>query len=72
MSKQKDTHWYSTLFSFSKQHGQKINHKIKRKLRDSLEIRESVPVLAEQLKKTYAPGSFFKSTTENKPFFEKD
>ena len=29
-------------------------------------------MLAERLKKKDAPGRFFKTTTENRPFFKKD
>ena len=38
----------------------------KNKLREPLNIGENVLVLAERLKKKYASGSLFKSTTRNK------
>ena len=42
-----------------------------RKLRDPLSIGEKVLVLAERLKKKDAPGRLYKSTTQNKSFFNK-
>ena len=41
----------------------------KRRLRNPLEIGEKVLVLAERLKKKDAPGKLYKSTTENRSFF---
>ena len=46
--------------------------RFKGKLRDSLSIGELAYVLAECLKKKDAPGRLYKSTTENKLFFNKD
>ena len=43
----------------------------RRKLREPLTVNEKVLVLAERLKKKDAPGSLFKSTTENIPFFNR-
>ena len=43
-----------------------------RKLREPLNIGENVLVLAKRLKKKDAPGKFYKSTTQNKTFFNKD
>ena len=43
-----------------------------RKLRDPLSIGEKVLVLAERLKKKDAPGRLYKSTTQNKAFFNKN
>ena len=37
-----------------------------------LDIGEKIPVLAKRLKKKDAPGFLYKSTTENKPFLNKD
>ena len=37
-----------------------------------MNIGEKVLVLAERLKKKNAPGKFFKSSTENIPFFNRD
>lgn len=44
----------------------------KRKPRNLLDIGEKVLVIAEWLKKKDASGNLYKSTTENKPFFNKD
>ena len=43
-----------------------------RKLREPLNIGEKVLVLAERLKKKDAPGKLYKSSTQNKTFFNKD
>ena len=43
-----------------------------RRLRDPLEIDEKVIALAERLRKKDAPGRLYKSTTENKTFFNRD
>ena len=51
---------------------EKYNDKIdrrKRKLRSPLNLDERVLVLAERLKKKDAPGSLYKASTENIPFF---
>ena len=42
------------------------------KLRDPLDIGEKVLVLAERLKKKDVPGRLYKSTTQNKTFFNKN
>ena len=42
-----------------------------KKLRDPLQIREKVLVLAERLKKKDAPGRFYKATTQNRSYFDK-
>ena len=44
----------------------------KKCLTDPLEIGEKVLVLAERLRKKDALGRFYKSTTENKSFFNRD
>ena len=44
----------------------------KKHLRDPLEVREKVLVLAERLRKKDALGRLYKSTTENKSFFNRD
>ena len=44
----------------------------KKCLRDSLVINEKVIALAERLRKKDAPGRLYKSTTENKTFFNRD
>ena len=56
-------------FKRYKRHDLKVDLKRKRKLRDPLTIGERVLILASRLKKKDAPGVLFKSTTENKPFF---
>ena len=43
-----------------------------KKLREPLNIGEKVLVSAERLKKKDAPGKLYKSTTQNKMFFNKD
>ena len=49
----------------------KVNRR-KKHLRDPLEIDEKVIVLAELLRKKHVPGRLYKSTTENKTFFNRD
>ena len=44
----------------------------KRKLRDPLDIGEKVLVLAERLRKKDALGRLYKSTTENRPYFNRN
>ena len=44
----------------------------KRRLRDPREIGEKVLVLVKHLRKKDAPGRLYKSTTENKSFFNRD
>ena len=54
---------------------QKYNEKSdkrKKKLRNLLDIGETVLVLDERLKKKDAPGKLYKGTTENKSFFNRD
>ena len=54
---------------------EKYNEKIdrrKRKLRSPLNLDEKVLVLAERLKKKDVPGSLYKASTENIPFFNRD
>ena len=43
-----------------------------KKLRDPLSIGEKVLMLAERLKKKDTPGRLYKSTIQNKPFFNKN
>ena len=52
-------------------HDLKIDSR-KKHLRSPLEIGEKVFVLSEHLKKKDAPGKFYKSSTENKTFFNRD
>ena len=42
-----------------------------KKLREPLEVGEKALVLAERLKKKDAPGRLYKSTTQNRPYFNK-
>ena len=44
----------------------------KKRLRDPLEIGEKVLVLAERLRKKVTTGRLYKSTKENKSFFNRD
>ena len=46
--------------------------KQRRKLRDPLYLNEKVLVLAERLKKKNAPSKFFKASTDNIPFFNRE
>ena len=50
----------------------KVDQRKTVRLRDPLEIGEKVLVLSERLKKKDAPGFLYKSTTENRSFFNKD
>ena len=52
-------------------HDLKIDSR-KKHLRSPLEIGEKFFVLSEHLKKKDAPGKFYKSSTENKTFFNRD
>ena len=49
----------------------KLNSR-RKQLREPLTVGERVLVLAERLKKKDTPGSLFKSTTENIPFFNRN
>ena len=46
--------------------------KRKKKLRNPLQINEKVLLLAERLKKKDAPSKFFKPSTDNIPFFNRE
>ena len=46
--------------------------RLKKRLRDPLEIREKVLVLAERLRKKGGSGRLYKSTAENKSFFNRE
>ena len=46
--------------------------KRKKKLRNPLQINEKVLILAERLKKKDAPSKFFKPSTDNIPFFNRE
>ena len=50
----------------------KQDHRRRKKLRVPLDIGEKKLVIAKLLKKKEAPGSLYKSTTENKPFFNRN
>ena len=50
----------------------RLDKKSRKKLRSPLLIGEKVLVLAERLKKKDAPGTLYKSTTENIPFFNRN
>ena len=55
----------------NEEYNEKIDGR-KRKLRSPLNLDEKVLVLAETLKKKDAPGSLYKASTENIPFFNRD
>ena len=44
----------------------------KKQLRSLLNLEEKVLVLAERIRKKDAPGSLYKASTENIPFFNRD
>ena len=50
----------------------KIDSRKKIRLRENLELREQVLVLTERLKEKDTPGKFYKSSTQNKSYFNKD
>ena len=50
----------------------RLDKKSREKLRNPLLIREKLFILAERLKKKVAPGTLYKSTTENIPFFNRN
>ena len=50
----------------------RLDKKSRKKLRSPLLTGEKVLVLAERLKKKDAPGTLYKSTTENIPFFNRN
>ena len=52
-------------------YNQKINTR-KRTLRSPLNLDQKVLVLPERLKKKDAPGNFYKASTENMPFFNRN
>lgn len=54
---------------------QRYNEKLmlnkRRSLRDPLEIGEEVLILSSRIRKTDAPGVLYKSSTDNRPFFNR-
>ena len=50
----------------------KIDSRKKKRLRENLELREQVLVLAERFKKKNAPRKFYKRLIQNKSYFNKD
>ena len=74
---------YTELFDFKRiynvgihadrlqRHNDKLMKNKKRSLRDPLEIGEEVLLLASRIRKKDALGKFYKSTTENRPFFNR-
>ena len=50
----------------------KVDSKKNIKLRENLELGEQVLVFTERLKKKYEPGKFYKISTQNKSYFNKD
>ena len=55
----------------SEKYPENLQLRQKRTLRSPLDIGEKVLVLAKHLRKKDAPGKLYKSTTENKPFFNR-
>ena len=51
---------------------EKIDIRKKKKLRSPLNIGESVLILASRLKKKDEPGRLYKSSTENRPYFNRE
>ena len=51
---------------------ERLDKKSRKKLRSPLTVAEKVLVLAERLRKKDAPGNFYKSTTENMSFFNRN
>ena len=58
--------------SRSERYAKNIDTRKKRRLCDHLDIDEKVLLLAETLKKKDAPGRLYKSTTENRPYFNRN
>ena len=58
-------------FKRYKKHDVNVDFRRKKKLREPLTIGERVLILASRLKKKDAPGVLYKSTTENKPYFNR-
>ena len=56
----------------SERYAKNLDTRKKQRLRDSLDIGKKVLVSAERLKKKDAPGILYKSTTENRPYFNKN
>ena len=56
----------------SERYAKYLDARKKRKLRDSLGIGEKVLILAERLRKKDAPDRLHKSTTENRPYFNRN
>ena len=52
--------------------GKKIYQRKKLKLRSLLEVGEEVHILAAQLKKKDTPGKSYKSSVDNKSYFQKE
>ena len=56
----------------SEKYAENLQLRQKRTLRSPLDIGEKVLVLAERLRKKHSPGKLYKSTTENRPFFNRN
>ena len=56
----------------SERYAKNLDARKKRRLRDPLDIGEKVLVLSKRLKKKDAPGRLYKSTTENRTFFNRN
>ena len=56
----------------SEKYAENLQLRQKRTLRSPLDIGDKVLILAEHLRKKDAPGKLYKSTTENRPFFNRN
>ena len=56
----------------NKRYDEKIDQRKNIKLRSPLQVGEKVFVLSSRLKKKDAPGQIYESTTENRPFFDRN
>ena len=54
-----------------KKYFEKIDKQKRRQLRHPLNIGEKVFILASRIRKKDAPGSFYKASTENRPFYNR-
>ena len=74
----RETYDFSRLWRIKEAQGRadryakNLDSRKKRRLRDPLDIGEQVLVLAERLKKKDAPGRLYKSTKENRPYFNRN
>ena len=55
-----------------KRYGEKIDQREKLKFRENLNVEEEVLILVGKIKKKDLPGKFYKSSIENKSYFNKN